>query len=94
MTAETERAAVSVELERLRGSVDTGFATLNGRLDVVLQRTGQVEADVAALAQRHDADVSELRQQVEELRRRVWAAGGGLVVVSAVGSYAMQMLPS
>jgi hypothetical protein len=40
---------VALELERLRGAVDTGFATLNGRLDVTLQRTDQAEKDIAAL---------------------------------------------
>ncbi|MDG4531597.1 hypothetical protein [Streptomyces sp. AV19] len=44
--------AVAVELERLRGSVDTGFATLNGKLEVVLQRTTAVESDLATLEQR------------------------------------------
>ncbi|MFI2077788.1 hypothetical protein [Streptomyces triculaminicus] len=43
---------VAVELERLRGSVDTGFATLNGKLEVVLQRTTTAESDIASLEQR------------------------------------------
>ncbi|MFI0914297.1 hypothetical protein [Streptomyces abikoensis] len=47
-----DQAAVAVELERLRGSVDTGFARLEGRLDVLLQRTDTVEADIVALEQR------------------------------------------
>ncbi|GGP56107.1 hypothetical protein [Streptomyces abikoensis] len=47
-----DQAAVAVELERLRGSVDTGFATLNGKLEVALQRTTALESDIAALNQR------------------------------------------
>jgi hypothetical protein len=47
-----ESTQVAVELERLRGAVDTGFATLNGRLDTALQRTTQVEKDVGDLVQR------------------------------------------
>ncbi|MEU1778090.1 MULTISPECIES: hypothetical protein [Streptomyces] len=47
-----DQATVAVELERLRGSVDTGFARLEGRLDVLLQRTDTVEADIVALGQR------------------------------------------
>lgn len=47
-----ESTQVAVELERLRGAVDTGFATLNGRLDVALQRTDQTEKDIADLVQR------------------------------------------
>lgn len=50
-----ESRDVALELERLRGSVDTGFATLNGRLDVALTRTSQTEADIDALEQRVDA---------------------------------------
>ncbi|MFI9200149.1 hypothetical protein [Streptomyces sp. NPDC053048] len=44
--------SVAVELERLRGSVDTGFARLEGRLDVLLQRTSAAESDIAELEQR------------------------------------------
>jgi hypothetical protein len=41
--------------------VDTGFATLNGRLDVALQRTSQTEADI-----------DQLQQRVEALERSRW----------------------
>ncbi|WP_424891778.1 hypothetical protein [Streptomyces sp. XH2] len=44
--------SVAVELERLRGSVDTGFARLEGRLDVLLQRTTAAETDIAAMEAR------------------------------------------
>ncbi|MEV8395907.1 MULTISPECIES: hypothetical protein [unclassified Streptomyces] len=47
-----ESTQVAVELERLRGTVAEGFATLNGRLDTTLQRTGQVEKDVEGLETR------------------------------------------
>ncbi|MEU3269009.1 hypothetical protein [Streptomyces bacillaris] len=47
-----ESTQVAVELERLRGAVDTGFATLNGRLDTSLQRTTQVEKEVGELEAR------------------------------------------
>ncbi|MFB6983982.1 hypothetical protein [Streptomyces scopuliridis] len=47
-----ESTQVAVELERLRGTVAEGFATLNGRLDTTLQRTGQVEKDVGELETR------------------------------------------
>ncbi|MGW1039316.1 hypothetical protein [Streptomyces sp. NPDC002547] len=72
-----ESTAVAVELERLRGAVDTGFATLNGRLDLALQRTSTVESDVA-----------DLKTDVEALKRNRWplpavaalAGMGGLAV--------------
>ncbi len=52
---------MAVELERLRGAVDTGFATLNGRLDTALQRTTQAEKDI-----------SELQGRVSALERARW----------------------
>jgi hypothetical protein len=52
---------VAVELERLRGAVDTGFATLNGRLDTALQRTSQAEKDIG-----------ELETRVTALERARW----------------------
>lgn len=52
MVTPQESTQVAVELERLRGAVDTGFATLNGRLDTALQRTTQVEKDIGDLVQR------------------------------------------
>lgn len=52
MVTPQESTQVAVELERLRGAVDTGFATLNGRLDTALQRTTQVEKDIGDLVTR------------------------------------------
>ncbi|WP_329545577.1 hypothetical protein OG548_14460 [Streptomyces sp. NBC_01356] len=52
---------VALELERLRGAVDTGFATINGRLDVTLTRTTQAEEAIAGL-----------RADVEMLKRSRW----------------------
>lgn len=71
-----ESVAVAVELERLRGAVDTGFATLNGRLDVALQRTSNAESDIA-----------DLRADVEALKRARWPLPSlaALVSVSALG---------
>ncbi|MFF4661934.1 hypothetical protein [Streptomyces sp. NPDC001282] len=43
---------VAVELAEMRGEIRTGFAALNGRLDLALQRTEQMESDVAALEER------------------------------------------
>lgn len=56
---------LQLELERLRGAVDTGFATLNGRLDTALQRQSQAEADIDALEQRHERDIEQLEAKHE-----------------------------
>ncbi|MFD9880004.1 hypothetical protein ACFWZT_00880 [Streptomyces alboflavus] len=46
---------VALELERLRGVVETGFARLDGQLALVVQRGEQVEARLADHEQRLDA---------------------------------------
>ncbi|MFF2964212.1 hypothetical protein ACFVT1_36215 [Streptomyces sp. NPDC057963] len=43
---------VAVELAEMRGEIRTGFAELNGRLDLALQRTATVESDIDALQAR------------------------------------------
>lgn len=52
---------VAVKLERIQGTMETGFATINGRLDVALTRTTQVEDEV-----------KQLRAEVEALKRNRW----------------------
>jgi hypothetical protein len=47
-----ESTQVVVELERMRGEIRTGFAEVNGRLDLALQRADQTEADIAGLDHR------------------------------------------
>jgi hypothetical protein len=70
-----EQAVVAVELERLRGAVDTGFATLNGRLDVALQRTATTESDII-----------ELRADVEALKRNRWPLPALAAVCGVAGT--------
>lgn len=69
-----ESTQVAVELERLRGAVDTGFATLNGRLDTSLQRTTQVEKDV-----------SELEIRVTALEKARWPLPSIAALVAVAG---------
>jgi len=49
---------LAVKLEQIRGTMATGFAEINGRLDVAVTRTTQVEADV-----------TQLRAEAEALKR-------------------------
>ncbi|WP_156722690.1 hypothetical protein [Streptomyces apocyni] len=67
---------VALELERLRGAMEVGFAQLNGRLDVSLQRTSQTEADI-----------DQLEQRVEALERARWPLPSlaALVGLAALG---------
>ncbi|WP_367134402.1 MULTISPECIES: hypothetical protein [Streptomyces] len=69
-----DQATVAVELERLRGAVDTGFATLNGRLDVSLQRTATVESDIA-----------DLERRIAALERARWPLPSLAAVVAVIG---------
>lgn len=70
-----EQTVVAVELERLRGAVDTGFATLNGRLDVALQRTASAEGDIA-----------KLQADVESLKRSRWPLPAVAAVCGVAGA--------
>lgn len=52
MTPQPGSDRVAVELAEMRGEIRTGFAELNGRLDLALQRTATAESDIAALESR------------------------------------------
>ncbi|GGS86923.1 hypothetical protein [Streptomyces chromofuscus] len=51
----TEAGGVAVELERLRRSVDVGFATTRGDLALLLQRADQTDKTLADHEERLDA---------------------------------------
>jgi len=72
---QSEDTAVAVELAQMRGAIDTGFATLNGRLDTALQRTAQTEKDLAQAEQRMTGDITALEsrtsQELNKLDTRV-----------------------
>ncbi|MEU6389801.1 hypothetical protein [Streptomyces sp. NPDC046939] len=50
-----EQAGVAVELERLRRSVDVGFATTRGDLALLLQRADQTDKTLGEHEERLDA---------------------------------------
>ncbi|MFE4336082.1 hypothetical protein ACFRQM_44020 [Streptomyces sp. NPDC056831] len=52
MTPASSGDRVAVELAEMRGEIRTGFAELNGRLDLALQRTAATESDIDALQDR------------------------------------------
>ncbi|MFB6813127.1 hypothetical protein ACFCV8_01070 [Streptomyces sp. NPDC056347] len=66
---------VAVELAELRGEIRTSFAELNGRIDLVLQRTEATEGDV-----------SELDDRVTALERKVWALPSVGAVTGVIGA--------
>ncbi|MFG2128305.1 hypothetical protein ACGFNV_10940 [Streptomyces sp. NPDC048751] len=51
----SDRAVVAVELERLRGTVEAGFARADGQLALLVQRSDQTDKQLADHEQRLDA---------------------------------------
>ncbi|MFI6337851.1 hypothetical protein [Streptomyces sp. NPDC050535] len=79
-------ASVAIELERLRGTVATGFAEVKGSLAVLVERSDRNERDLQQLRQDTEKDVSDLRTEIENLKRNRWplpavAALTGLVAL-------------
>lgn len=64
-----------VALAELKGSVDTGFAKLDGRLDVALQRQDTVEREIR-----------ELKKRVSTLEAKVWKFSMAAAAVGTAGA--------
>lgn len=79
-------AAVLVELERLRGAVNTGFAGVNGRLDGIDGRTAATEQDVVKLDEKVDKRTAALEGRLSAVERRMWMAMGVVAVLAIGGS--------
>lgn len=54
-SALSDPTAVAVELERLRGTVEAGFARIDGSLALLVQRSDQTDKQLADHEQRLDA---------------------------------------
>jgi hypothetical protein len=83
---DAEGFSVVLELERLRGAVNEGFATVNGRFDGVVQRTADVEKDVEKLEAATDERFKAMEARVSALEKKVWAAAGVAAVISGGGA--------
>lgn len=79
---------IAVELERIRRSVDVGFANTRGSLDLLLQRADQTDKAVAAT----DQDVRDLDSRVTAVEQKVWAAFGAAAVVGTIGGTVVPIL--
>lgn len=84
MTVPEASATVAVELERLRGTVSTGFAEVKGSLSVLVERSDRNERDLQQLRQDTEKDLGDLRTDVEALKRNRWplAAIGALAGIA------------
>ncbi|MGD3112644.1 hypothetical protein [Streptomyces sp. YGL11-2] len=65
---------VALELERLRGAVDKGFARVDGSLALLVQRSDQTDRQLADHEQRLDA-----------IERRRWPLPSIAALVAVVG---------
>ncbi|MFF3845291.1 hypothetical protein [Streptomyces sp. NPDC002328] len=75
----SDPAAVAVELERLRGTVEAGFARADGQLALLVQRSDQTDKQLADHEQRLDA-----------LERSRWpVASIGALAAMATGAVAL-----
>ncbi|MFD3902961.1 hypothetical protein HXS80_20450 [Streptomyces sp. CB04723] len=70
----SDPAAVAVELEKLRGTMETGFATVNGSLALVAQRTDQT-----------DRILSDHEQRLDALERARWPLPSLAALVGVIG---------
>jgi hypothetical protein len=87
-------ASVAVELERLRGTVATGFAEVKGSLAVLVERSDRNEQDVKQLRQDAEKDIAELRYDVEALKRNRWPlpAIGALTGIAGAATGVISLL--
>ncbi|MFR9789642.1 hypothetical protein ACL07V_13350 [Streptomyces sp. MB22_4] len=78
----SDPTAVAVELERLRGTVEAGFARVDGSLALLVQRSDQTDKQLADHEQRLDA-----------LERGRWplASVGALAALATVAVTAWQL---
>lgn len=65
---------VTLELERLRGSVEAGFARLDGRLDILAQRDDQT-----------DKALDDHKRRLAALERARWPLPSLAILAGAAG---------
>lgn len=70
----SDPAAVAVELERLRGTMETGFATVNGSLALLAQRTDQT-----------DRALDDHEKRLDALERNRWPLPSIAALVAVIG---------
>ncbi|MGW8374251.1 hypothetical protein [Streptomyces sp. ODS28] len=71
---DTDPRDVALELERLRGAVESGFARIDGRLDLLAQRDDQT-----------DKQLDDHEQRLAALERARWPLPSLAVLVGAAG---------
>ena len=79
----SDPAAVALELERLRGTVEAGFARVDGALALLVQRSDQT-----------DRQLADHESRLDSLERARWplASIGALAAVATVVVTALEIL--
>ncbi|MCX4987112.1 hypothetical protein [Streptomyces sp. NBC_00572] len=75
----SDPAAVAVELEKLRGTMETGFARVDGSLALLVQRGDQTDRQLADHESRLDA-LERARWPLASLAALVATSGLGLTL--------------
>jgi hypothetical protein len=65
-------ASVAVELERLHGTMATGFAEVKGSLAVLVERSDRNERDLTRLREDTEKELQQVRADVEALKKARW----------------------
>jgi hypothetical protein len=86
---------VAVELERIRSTMQVGFAEQAGRLDLLIQRanqtdqtTAELKAGIKALDERITAEATKVDDRVTPLERKQWPWPTVSGVAAAVAAFA------
>lgn len=72
---EDDTGSIAVALAGLKGSVDTGFATVNGRLDVALERQNGAEREI-----------KDLKRKFAQMEAKMWKLAMGAAVLGGGGA--------
>ncbi|WP_137991277.1 hypothetical protein [Streptomyces vilmorinianum] len=83
-----EAGSVAVELERMRGTFETGLTKLHGKLDVLVERSDHTDRRLVAA----EAEAAKLATRVSALERRVWTASGVAAALGAGGGVLAALL--
>lgn len=79
-------ASVAVELERLRGTVATNFAEVKGSLAVLVEQSNRNKEDVRKLRDDTEKDITELREEIEALKKNRWPLPAMGVLAGVAGA--------
>jgi hypothetical protein len=79
-------ASVAVELERLHGTMATGFAEVKGSLAVLVERSDRNERDLTRLREDTEKELQQVRADVEALKKARWPLPTVGVLAGVVGA--------